>query len=77
LAPLVIEDLYRAIREINVAGVTVLLVEQNVHRSLEMAHRAYIIERGRIMLSGPTEELKQNREVQEAYFGFEEGDHHG
>jgi branched-chain amino acid transport system ATP-binding protein len=77
LAPLIIDDLYRAIREINAAGVTVLLVEQNVHRSLEIAHRAYIIERGQIMLSGPTEELKQNKQVQEAYFGFEEEEHHG
>ncbi|MBI1882078.1 MAG: ATP-binding cassette domain-containing protein [Chloroflexi bacterium] len=61
LAPLIIDDLYRAIREINAVGVTVLLVERHVHHSLEMAHRAYIIERGRIMLSGATAKLKQNK----------------
>lgn len=77
LAPLIIADLYQAIEEINAAGMTILLVEQNVRRSLEIAHRAYIIERGRIMMSGSTVELKQNKQVQEAYFGFEEGDHHG
>lgn len=77
LAPLIIEDLYRAIKEINAAGITILLVEQNVHRSLAVAHRAYIIERGRITMSGSTEELKQNKAVQEAYFGFEEGGHRG
>lgn len=72
LAPLIIEDLYRAIREINAAGTTVFLVEQNVHRSLDIADRAYILERGRITLSGTAVELSQNRAVQEAYFGFEE-----
>ena len=71
LAPLIIEDLYRAIREINKAGTTVFLVEQNVHRSLAIAHRAYILERGHITLSGTAVELSQNTAVQEAYFGFE------
>ena len=71
LAPLIIEDLYRAIREINEAGTTVFLVEQNVHRSLDIADRAYILERGRITLSGTAVELSQNTAVQEAYFGFE------
>lgn len=71
LAPLIIEDLYRAIRKINEAGTTVLLVEQNVHRSLHIADRAYILERGHITLSGTAAELSQNTAVQEAYFGFE------
>lgn len=77
LAPLVIEDMYRAIAEINRQGTTVMLVEQNVHRSLEMAHRAYIIERGRIVLSGTAEELLQSDEIREAYFGFEEQENEG
>lgn len=72
LAPLIVEDLYRTIREINGAGTTVLLVEQNVHRSLQIAHRAYIIERGRITLSGPSVDLMEDPAVQEAYFGFSE-----
>ncbi len=71
LAPLIIEDLYHAIREINAAGTTVFLVEQNVHRSLDIADRAFILERGRISLSGTSAELSQNKDVQEAYFGFE------
>lgn len=70
LAPIVIDILYEAIKKINEHGVTVLLVEQNVHRSLEVAHRAYIIERGRIMLSGTSEELSRNEHVRKAYFGL-------
>ena len=70
LAPIIIDTLYEAIKKINGQGVTVLLVEQNVHRSLEVADRAYIIERGRIALSGTAEELVRNDHVKEAYFGI-------
>jgi branched-chain amino acid transport system ATP-binding protein len=70
LAPLVIESLYKAIIKINRRGTTILLVEQNVHRSLEVADRAYIIERGRIVLSGTSESLKQDEHVKQAYFGL-------
>ena len=70
LAPLVIDSLYRAIIRINRQGTTILLVEQNVHRSLEVAGRAYIIERGRIVLSGTSESLTQNEHVKQAYFGL-------
>lgn len=71
LAPLIIDALYEAVIKINQEGTTVLLVEQNVHRSLNITDRAYIIERGRIMLSGTAEELSRNPEVQSAYFGLE------
>jgi branched-chain amino acid transport system ATP-binding protein len=70
LAPIVIDTLYEAIAKINGQGVTVLLVEQNVHRSLQVANRAYIIERGRIALSGTAEELMRNDHVKQAYFGL-------
>jgi len=70
LAPLVIDSLYKAIREINRQGITVLLVEQNVHRSLEVADRAYIIERGRIVLSGTAGSLGRDEHVKQAYFGL-------
>ena len=70
LAPIVIDTLYEAITKINGQGVTVLLVEQNVHRSLEVADRAYILERGRIALAGTSEELMRNHHVKEAYFGL-------
>jgi ABC-type branched-subunit amino acid transport system ATPase component len=71
LAPLVIEDLYRAVRQINEQGMTLLLVEQSVYRSLEIADRAYIIEHGQIILSGTPAELSSNPDVQRAYFGLE------
>jgi len=70
LAPIVIDSLYKAIIKINRQGTTILLVEQNVHLSLEIAGRAYIIERGRIVLSGASESLKQDEHVKEAYFGL-------
>jgi branched-chain amino acid transport system ATP-binding protein len=71
LAPLIIDHLYESVVKINQKGTTILLVEQNVHRSLHIADRAYIIERGRITLSGIAEELRQNPDVQSAYFGLE------
>ena len=70
LAPIVIDGLYEAIAKINTQGTTIILVEQNVHRSLEVVDRAYIIERGRIVLSGGAEELARNEHVKEAYFGL-------
>lgn len=70
LAPLIIDDLYEAMVNINRQGTTVLLVEQNVHRSLAVADRAYIIERGRIALSGTAGALSQDARVKEAYFGL-------
>jgi len=70
LAPIVIDGLYEAIAKINAQGTTIILVEQNVHRSLEVVDRAYIIERGRIVLSGGAEELARNEHVKEAYFGL-------
>ena len=70
LAPIVIDSLYEAIIEIKRRGTTILLVEQNVHRSLEVADRAYIIERGRIVLSGTSKALKQDEHVKQAYFGL-------
>ena len=70
LAPLVIGELYEAVAEINRRGVTVLLVEQNVHRSLDTAHRAYVIEHGRIVLSGTADTLSANQRFRETYFGL-------
>ena len=70
LAPIVIDDIYTAIKEISRQGLTTLLVEQSVERSLEVAHRAYVIEHGRIMLSGTAEALKQDAEFRQVYFGL-------
>jgi branched-chain amino acid transport system ATP-binding protein len=70
LAPLIIDTLYDALTRINRQGTTVLLVEQNVHRSLAVADRAYIMERGRIVLSGTTAVLRHDARVKAAYFGL-------
>jgi branched-chain amino acid transport system ATP-binding protein len=66
LAPRVIDEIFEVIPQILEWGVAVMLIEQNVHRSLAIADRAYVIERGEVVLSGRAEELE---DVQEAYFG--------
>ena len=68
-APIVLNDLYKALREIRARGITILLVEQNVRRSLEEADRAYIMEAGRVVLSGDVADLREEEEVKKAYFG--------
>jgi branched-chain amino acid transport system ATP-binding protein len=68
LAPKVTEQLYKAVREIRGKGITILLVEQNVRRSLKEADRAYIIKAGRIVLEKNVAEL-QEEEIRQAYFG--------
>lgn len=73
LAPLVIKDIFRAIKQINEEhGTTVLLVEQNANHALKLAHRAYVLVTGNIVLSGTGQELLTNPEVQAAYL---EGGH--
>jgi len=69
LAPIVVNELYRALREIRERGITILFVEQNVRRSLMEAERAYIMEAGRIVLSGTATELRGEEKVKKAYFG--------
>lgn len=70
LAPVVIEDVFRIIKEINQLGVTILLVEQNVGSALEIADRAYVIEMGCNVLNGSAEELLHDSRVKEAYLGI-------
>lgn len=69
LAPIITSKLYEVIKKINSEGITILLVEQNVKQSLSMSERAYILKAGRIVLSGSTEDLKNEEEVKKAYFG--------
>jgi branched-chain amino acid transport system ATP-binding protein len=69
LAPIVINELYRVLREIRERGITILFVEQNVRRSLTEADRAYIMAAGRIVLSGSVAELREEETVKKAYFG--------
>lgn len=70
LSPLLINELYRVMREIRQSGVTILFVEQNVRRSLEEADRAYIMKTGRVVLSGDVADLREEEEVKKAYFGI-------
>ena len=69
LAPLVVQDIFTIIREINRQGVTVLLIEQNANMALKTADLAYVLETGRITLSGTGAELLANEKVKEAYLG--------
>jgi branched-chain amino acid transport system ATP-binding protein len=69
LAPLVVNELYKVLREIRSRGITIVFVEQNVRRTLSEAERAYILETGRIVLSGGVEDLREEEKVKKAYFG--------
>jgi branched-chain amino acid transport system ATP-binding protein len=69
LAPMIIDLLFDAILAINKTGVAILLVEQNAALALEVSHRAYVIETGRVTLEGPAKGLLQDARVQEAYLG--------
>lgn len=69
LAPLLIKEIFTIIQDINKTGTTVLLVEQNANMALSIAHRAYVLETGRITLSGDAKELAASDEVRKAYLG--------
>ena len=69
LAPLLIREIYNIIVDINSTGTTVLLVEQNANMALSIAHRAYVMETGRITLSGDAKELAASEDVRKAYLG--------
>ncbi len=70
LAPLIVLDMFRAIRQINAQGTSVLLVEQNVAMPMELANRAYVMEEGRIVAEGQASELLTRPEIQKAYLGL-------
>ncbi len=69
LSPLFVRNIFEIIKEINKQGTTILLVEQNVFQSLRISHRAYVIETGRVVLSGTGEELLGNEHVKKAFLG--------
>jgi len=69
LAPLLVREIFKRIREINQRGVTVLLVEQNAHMALSIARRGYVLETGRVRLEDEAASLLQNEEVKRAYLG--------
>ncbi|HET7706631.1 MAG TPA: ABC transporter ATP-binding protein [Thermoanaerobaculia bacterium] len=70
LSPLLVKSIFKTIQDINRQGVTVLLVEQNVYQSLRIAHRAYVLETGRVVLSGTGTELLANDHVKKAFLGM-------
>jgi len=70
LSPLLVKNIFEIITEINRQGVTILLVEQNVYQSLRIAHRAYVLETGRVVLTGSGPELLDNEHVKKAFLGM-------
>jgi branched-chain amino acid transport system ATP-binding protein len=70
LAPLLVKDIFDIIREINQQGVTILLVEQNVYQSLRIAHRGYVLETGRVVLTGRGDDLLNDEHVKKAFLGM-------
>jgi branched-chain amino acid transport system ATP-binding protein len=69
LAPLLVEEIFRIIEEINRQGTSILLVEQNAAMALSVANRAYVLETGNVVLEGPADEVLENPQVKEAYLG--------
>ena len=70
LAPLLVKEMFKVIQGLREQGITILLIEQNVHQSLEIADRAYVLENGRISLQGDSDELLQSDYVRKAYLGL-------
>lgn len=69
LSPLFVKDNFNIIRQINERGITIFLVEQNVHQTLAISHFGYVLSKGRVVASGTSKELANRDEVREAYFG--------
>jgi branched-chain amino acid transport system ATP-binding protein len=69
LAPILVEQIFEIIQEINEQGVSILLVEQNAQMALSIADRAYVLETGKVALSGAADALMENPQVKEAYLG--------
>lgn len=71
LAPIVVENIFQVITQINSSGTTILLVEQNAQMALQIAHKGYVLETGKIIMEGPAGELMENPRVQDAYLGID------
>jgi branched-chain amino acid transport system ATP-binding protein len=69
LAPILVQQVFRTIKEINEQGTTILLVEQNALQALTIAHRGYVLQTGKVVLSGPASDLIKNETVRKAYLG--------
>lgn len=71
LAPIVVENIFEVITRINSSGTTILLVEQNAQMALQTAHRAYVLETGKVIMEGPAKELMENPSIRDAYLGID------
>ena len=69
LSPLLVEEIFRIIQDVNQSGMTVLLVEQNAKMAMQIASRVYVMETGNITMSGSSEEMRNNEQVRKAYLG--------
>jgi branched-chain amino acid transport system ATP-binding protein len=69
LSPILVNEIFAIIKEINLEGTSILLVEQNAHKALSIAHHAYVLETGKVTLEGPGKDLHENPRVREAYLG--------
>jgi branched-chain amino acid transport system ATP-binding protein len=69
LAPILVQQVFQTIREINKQGTTILLVEQNALQALSIANRGYVLQTGEVRLTGPADELIRNEMVRKAYLG--------
>lgn len=69
IAPILVKTIFKAIKEINQKGITILLVEQNAHAALQLAHRGYVLQTGKVLLEGDAKELLSNEQVKAAYLG--------
>ena len=70
LAPVVVQEVYRQLRAMNERGMTILLVEQNARMAFKLARYAYVMEQGRVVLAGPTDEVAGSEHVRNAYLGM-------
>ena len=70
LAPIIVTEVFQIIKTLRERGITVLLVEQNVKRTLEIADRAYVLENGRVVMEGSSTRLQQDDHVRQAYLGL-------
>jgi branched-chain amino acid transport system ATP-binding protein len=70
LAPILVAEIFKILKRINQEGVTVLVTEQNTKQTLEISNRGYVLENGRVVLSGSGQELLENEHVKEAYLGI-------
>ena len=70
LSPILVQEMFRVIEELHSQGLTIFLVEQNVHQTLKIADYCYVMENGRIMLHGSSDELRNNEDIREFYLGL-------